>query len=455
MENIKEGRRIGVLEKYQSTKQLVRSYGNVCFTAELRHPECVIDAAQFYQERLRTPLRKMIERHSSLSWVLREIDTPNVCFKRLKTVDLTQVVEVAPIQNTSVNSLTQEQCTIEFDFDSELPLWRLKIVPVSPTTCLAAFSLNHVIGDGSTLKIFWTELLHELQTEHKVNEESFIVQTPENLKPDLTYEDSGCPKISFLSDVLPKIIKSSVPKFLTNAHHGWAGDFPAVEGEPHSTEVLSNKIDSLTWGRIMKESKNRQISGHAVVYALFVLAWATLYNNHSVSVGTPINCRPLCNPPLSANQMGNYVGQYDCYWKKGYIQKILKNKSLWDFAKKYNDNLQKGGKLKGAKAALILKFLKYPEQYLEFFKDKRKYPMKRGGGLELSDIGKVSISGDSWEIESLYFCQSAHTYGTAFGMNSTCLNGILFYTLCWQKGSLDQEKIDLFNKIFNDLLNIL
>ncbi|CAO3701480.1 unnamed protein product [Rhizopus stolonifer] len=305
-------------------------------------------------------------------------------------------------------------------------------------------------------------LLNELQFDNHDNEENFVIQVPENLKFPLPYELAGSPELSVLFDVLPSAVTSYLPKILPTIlvrafsnNNNWAGDFPAVDGEPHSTQVISNKIPRSLWEPILKKAKSKGVSGHAILYTLFILTWATLYDGFDIQVETPLNCRSMCNPPVPPNQMGNFVGCYSCHWKQDYLSQILDQKSFWELSKDYGKGL-KENKIKGAKQTLFLKYLSdFPSSYLDYWKSKRDNPMKRNGGLELSDMGKFERQDSLWKLSSMYFCQSAQTFTVALGMNSVCLNGELHYTLCWQNGALDQEKIQKFNKKFNELVQML
>ncbi|KAG0933644.1 hypothetical protein G6F57_009626 [Rhizopus arrhizus] len=460
MTNTRKERALGLLEKYQLSKRLLRAYGNVCYTAELEHPHRSEDAAQFYLTRLKFALQTLITKHASLSLIIRDKDKSTVHFEQLECIDLAKVVTVSS-EKTTLDSLIQEQCTIEFDLDSQAPLWRLKIVPTSPTRCFASLTVHHTMGDGMSLYIFWKELLEGLKTNAEDKEQGSLIYIPDNLKVYLPFESCSPPAISIFSDVLPAVAKSYATKLLPGlianalSDNDWRGDFPAVDGEPHSTEVMTNKIEKNQWEAILKEAKRHQVSGHAILYALFVLAWATLYNDFSVSVETPVNCRRLCNPPVPQNQMGNFVGAHKCHWKKEYLSQILEKREIWVMAKEYHDKLQ-NGKEKAARQSLLLKYLAtFPASYSEYWQDKRQNPMKREGGLELSDVGKLDCYGDEWKLVSLYFCQSANTFSTAFGMNSVCLNNELHYTVGWQKGSVDQDKILEFNRVFNELIQSL
>ncbi|PHZ11677.1 uncharacterized protein RHIMIDRAFT_244159 [Rhizopus microsporus ATCC 52813] len=463
MTTTRQARPLGLLEKYQLSKHLLNAYGSVVFSAELEHPirEVQEDMKQFYVAWFLPALKKLIEKHSALSLVVRDAYTSNPRLEILNSINLSDVLEIS-FEDSTIEKLTQEQCSRDFDLNALTPLWQLKVVPLSQSRCLAALALNHIIGDGNSLRVFWMELLEALESHDQgkgVNNQ--IIQTPEHLEAPLTLESCGLPSPSVLTDALPVLAKG----YLESVSHTllgdteWRGDFPAVDGEAHNTEIKMNKISREKWKKILAEAKKRQISGHAILQTLHALVWATLYSDSkwtTICMHTPINCRPLCDPPIPQTQMGNFVGSYESQWSLKHLGRAIAvddDKLVWSMAKKYYDNLQKN-KMNSVKLSLLLSYLpEFPTSYCDFWTSKRKYAMKRKGGIEHSDLGKMEWTGTRWRLVSMYFCQSAHTYSCALEIQSICLNGELYYTLSWQKNALDKDKIDAFNRVLDHLVD--
>ncbi|CAO3640959.1 unnamed protein product [Mucor hiemalis] len=446
-------RPLGLLEKYQTSKQITGAYGNITMAATLEHEPFKVTMQ----------LRSTYANSSQFSMVsfkpIPHFLLLSATSLKLSSIDVAKVVEIAATP-LPLQQLIKEQTDAEFDLDDSLPLWRLKVVPESPTTCNVVLALHHAIGDGMSLAIFFKSFLTKLNDQKTIGTEgSSIVQVNAESRLNPPYEMSNSPNVSVVLDVVPVVLKSLVPKLLPTSItrmidpisvDGWKGDNPAVEGEKHDTEVHLIHVPLDIWKPITVECKKRGISAHAIVFVAMLLAWHRLYPSNCTEVATPINCRGLCNPPVSQQQIGNYVGAYTSFW----TEKQLVGKDIWDISKKYHQDLQKN-KRDAAKQAIYLKYLpEFPASYCDYWYDKRKSsPFGRTGGLELSDLGKfTTLNEEGWKVKGIYFCQSAQIFTSAFGMNSISVHDNLYCTIGWQKGSLDVEKVSKFHDTFIDIM---
>ncbi|CEP19366.1 hypothetical protein [Parasitella parasitica] len=456
----RKGRPLGLLEKYQLSKQLTQAYGNITLTAQLEHPSLYSsndkNLEKVHQLAFAPALTRMIDMHANLSLTVRDKEESTAHLVQLDTIDLADNVRLTNL--TSLQELIVEQTSAEFDIDSLLPLWRMRIMPQTPTSCTVVFAVHHIIADGMSLTIFWNDFLQQLNTKHTTaKEEELIVHVKDSAIP-LPYEESGAPSLSLAWDVVPILCHSLIPKLLPTAvaryvdpisYDGWKGDFPAIDGEAHNTDVRLISVPRDIWKPIMNEAKRQGISVHAILFMSMMLTWARLYPDQTTTeVSTPINCRGSCNPPVPNNQIGNFVGAYTSVWTGKQLQR-----DIWFLAKKYNNDLNKN-KLDGAKQPLFLKYLpEFPASYCDFWFDKRKNSaLGRAGGIELSDLGRFSCKQGAWTAKSMYFCQSAQTFTNAFTLNSITTNDALFCSLSWQIGSLDIAKMNKFHDTFIAIL---
>jgi hypothetical protein len=461
----KHARSLGLLEKYQLSKHLTHAYGTVNVSGRLTHPVCDTDNIHsFYLAQLAPALTQLLHHHSVLSVVMRDVTLSSAHFAQLSSVDLAQVVQVGSVGETLEKTI-HTQTSIDFDLDALVPLWCIYITPIDNTSCYLTYTAHHSISDGMGLSVFWQELLEELNHSSSVQQqENWIVQIPADAIVPSPYELSNPPALSLVKDTLPlvlnsigsKILPTFISKYLNPALTSWKGDFAAVEGEGHNTDVRLFHIDSVEWAPLMKKAKESGISAHAVVFSCVLLAWAKVYPEHGVvETGTPMNCRPMCNPPVAKNQLGNYVGSYNAFWTNdSAFQKYQNNP--WLLANKYHHDLQ-NNKLDGAKQSLLLKFLPdFPASYIDFWNDKRKNSnMGRAGGVEFSDLGRFTVptsESAQWHLEDMYFCQSAQIYTTAYSINGISANNNLYCTMTWQKGALKEEKPDQLTAAFKDVI---
>ncbi|KAG2204132.1 hypothetical protein INT47_011615 [Mucor saturninus] len=458
----RQERPLGLLEKYQTSKQLTHAYGNITMTALLDHESIVSQPAEtFYMQCFVPALTRLIHHHAALSMVVRDKTENSIHFEQLTSIDLDKVICIrSPL---SLSLLIKEQTTTEFDLDSFLPLWRITIVPQTPTSCIVSLAMHHVLGDGMSLCIVWQALLQALQTiETKPTVDKVTIVKKMHLP--LPYELSNAPEMSLLWDVVPVICKSLIPKILPTSiarrldplsSEGWQGDFKAaVDGETHDTQIGTIHVPLDIWKPLVEASKKRGISPHAILFVTMLLAWKRLYPGQTTETTTPINCRGLCQPAVSADRVGNFVGSYTGVWTGQQLDES--EKDIWKMATRYHQDLQTNKK-EAAKQALFLKYLpEFPASYCDFWYDKRKNSrLGRTGGLELSDLGRFhdpEATSSSWKLKQLYFAQSAQIFTCAFGLNTISVRDELYCTYGWQKGALDEAKIGLYHDIFIGIL---
>ncbi|KAI7899356.1 alcohol acetyltransferase [Cokeromyces recurvatus] len=464
-------RPLGLLEKYQLSKHLTNAYGNITLTLYLEHAPIQADQEElFYRQSFYPVLTQLIKRHPNLSIIVRDKLQKTAHFVQLSTIDLSKIVKVVN-SSDSLTDLIRQETSLEFNLDDMLPLWRLTIVPQTLTGCNVIFTAHHIIADGMSLTIFWNECLKALN-ENTLSSitttttiDTIIKVQQHAIAPP--YELSGAPTLSLVWDVVPVLCKNFLPKMLPSplAHWidplvdgtSWSGDFAAVEGEGHKTKIQLISVPPTVWKPILDKAKEEQgVSGHAILFICLLIAWAKLYPNEKTEASTPINCRGLCNPPVPNSQIGNFVGGYTTIW----TSKQLLTQSPWKLAKEYSQGLCQN-KVNAAKQALFLSYLpQFPESFCDFWYDKRKYTnLGRSGGVEVSDLGRFIMNTheeeDGWKLKDIYFCQSAQIFTNALTFNTVSANNGLSCTLSWQKGSLDETKLDQFQNVFLDILNKL
>ncbi|KAI8993135.1 alcohol acetyltransferase [Pilobolus umbonatus] len=455
-------RPLGILEKFQVSKQLIHAYGNITLTAHLEHEinPHYSHGDSFYLQHFYPVITRLIHQHPMLSMIIKDFNHASIQFEQLTMIDVSQLICIEG--QASLEDSIKKETSTEFDLSALVPLWRLLVMPESDRSCSVILTAHHAIMDGMSLSIFWNDFLQNLQSITPCEKtENWVIECLEQT-PDLPYEQCSLSTISLL-DIVPVLFKSLVPKLLPNsirriidpASDGWKGDYPAVEGEPHQTEIEMMCVPNTLWKPIMNEAKKRGVSAHAILYAAMLLTWSKLYPGRTAKVETPINCRKLCHPPMD-KVMGNYVGDYTSVWTGRRLESLLRGKDIWKLATHYYSDL-KSSMVESSKVGLYLKYLpQFPASYCDFWYDKRKSEEKMGrtGGLELSDLGFFPYKGnnDTWRLTSLYFCQSAQIYTSVLGMNSVIVNDTLFCTLNWQRGSIDPAIMSKYKQVFMDIL---
>ncbi|KAG0166623.1 hypothetical protein DFQ28_007068 [Apophysomyces sp. BC1034] len=454
MANNTHERKLGVLEKYQVSKQLTKAYGTVNLMAELQHDPRSDNTEQFYLDKFYAALKKLVDDHPQLCLAVVEEDQSSAHFIHLTSFDLTQVVHFVEERYWETRAdLLAEECRVEIDLkNTDLPVWRLRISshPERPDECGVTLAMHHVGGDGMTLSIFWQELLRHINAEPSVPRTTYMIERPAKPVPP-PYEARNPPTANFL-DVIPLLCKQAMKKLPLVGdlfqNKGWAGDFPAVADEAHHTVVRLAQVGGATWETLSRKAKQQQVSVHAVVYTALLLGWSDVYPDESVvELSTLINCRSLCQPPVPKNELGNFVGAYARSWERPFPD-------FWVLTRTYHKALQRN-KAVAAKQSTMLKFLQdYPKSYKEmWYQKRRENSLGRTGGMELSDLGRFVVDQDTWRLKSIWFCQSAHTFSTVIGANTITANGNMYATISWQKGSVDENKAEMVADKFVERLH--
>ncbi|CAO3617759.1 unnamed protein product [Cunninghamella echinulata] len=455
---------IGFLEKYQASKVLVNCYGA-----------------------LYPAICQLVQKHPFLSMVLNDYSKPTAHFSQLSSFSLSKVIDIQESPSTTLEEALASACDEDLINETstlDVPLWRLKI-RVDPDVldqCTIILIVHHVIMDGKSLAIFWNDLLYFLNnTTSTISTKDYdndndnwavpiktlppmTLASPFELReltPKPTIKDYG---FLFYKLIRKSILPTTLQKRLGYIEELWRGDYPVNEGNTHHTALHIRQLVGDDWLHLIHLAKHQyKISVHAVVYAAFLLSWAEFYPNYNTTMSTPINYRQL----IKANgELGNFVGGYFHTWYPKVIQDpplettsttCVQSDSplLWRLAAHYHHHLQ----MKKERACIdnhFLGLLKYPGEYKNWWYDfSKESELGRSGGLEHSDLGRFDItSPGAWEVESLYFAQSAQMYTTALCLNTVTVKDGLYATFTMQDKSIDNAKITKILDRFIEILKI-
>ncbi|KAI9320920.1 hypothetical protein BX666DRAFT_1912637 [Dichotomocladium elegans] len=442
-------RPLGLLERYQLSKQLIKAYGAVTLTVVFQHaPRNNSDTRDFYFSLLHQPLSRLIVKHPLLNVAVLEAGKPNARFVTVPEYDLASVVtfdELAYWDLKNQGNRIAEQCDKEFDLDDHCrPLWRLHIDthPSRINECSITLAVQHVIADGRSLTIFWQDLLGFLSEEAKTSQGPFVLRPPRPITIAPAYENRNGPSPGILD--LSKIILGQIFPFFKPTP-GWQGDKPAVTDKAkacHHTVVRPARLDGDDWAAICETAKVKGVSPHAAIMTAIALAFAELYPEQDIlETATPVNCRFLCKPAVPEDEIGNFVGSYNHRWT---ISNMTLTSGFWALAQEYADSLRTN-KIKAAKEAHLLKFLKqYPDDYYKFWYDKwESFSMGRSGGIELSDLGRA-LTDHHPMIQMAFFSQSIQIFTSAINVNTISTKDAMQLTVAWQHESIDEARIERF-----------
>ncbi|KAI8060883.1 hypothetical protein BC940DRAFT_245828 [Gongronella butleri] len=331
-----------------------------------------------------------------------------------------------------------------------------------------------------SLSLFWQSLLSHLPnvTPLDVADAANLVIHPDNAlamtftKPMEQFAGIVHPSVGDYAGVVGGLVGGLVKKVVLPAsvrarakvaaqQKSWQGDYQANPDIPHVTRTATTKVD-LT--RLVQLAKKNAVSVHALIHVAFLAAWAEQYKNRGVAMSTPVNCRSHATDQDLSKTLGNFVGVVSRSWSAAELQKMSSaTSSFWQAVTLYHQHLQKG-KQRSVVQVQFLNLLDYPHGYInDYWLDMRKkYEMKRQGGMEHSDLGRFPAPAPiddadnvPWQLRDLWFQQSTQTFTTALGMQTITLGATLHAAFCWQKGALDeplvQAVVDRFKAILDDL----
>ncbi|KAI9268103.1 hypothetical protein BDA99DRAFT_603630 [Phascolomyces articulosus] len=469
-------RALGAMEKYQTSKYMNNGYGSVTCTAlfrhALQHPTATTaeNIKEFYLNQLYAPLTRLVEKHPQLSLAVADFDKPNVHFVRLDDFDLASIVSIDyPSlfwdEGTALSTTISEETDREFDLnDHTVPLWHLRIGVHDdrPDECSITLAIQHAIGDGSSVAIFWRDLYTELNKDSITAPNNYTIRSnPE--KPLLAaYEYRQPPKPNAwdkFSLTMTEKLKMYLPQPIKQYWFpdGWAGDFRGITDKAlarHETDIRAIHVDKSIWEQVCIISKKQGVTPHAPIMAAIASAFAEIWGtDQTVETWTPINCRGFCNPPIAKDEMGNFVGPYVHMFTPA-----SSTLSFWEKAKTYHTGLR-ANKYEGAKDANYMTTFNYPDDFQTWwYSNWDTNPMARSGGIECSDLGRfmteqqekaIMIDSDypSWKLQGLWFAQSSQMFTNALNLNCISTSDCMYGTVGWQRGSLDESKVERFGPL--------
>ncbi|KAJ8662208.1 hypothetical protein O0I10_001901 [Lichtheimia ornata] len=451
---ITEQRPLGLLEKYQISKLITKCYGSVTGTALLRHnspaPATDKEAIKtFYLNRLYPAVSRLVQKHPQLTMIVLDADKPTARFATLSSFNLAAMV------NVNSNVKFWEQAVIDDIISTEVdkefgttfqngPLWSLGIDthPERPHECAISFTLHHVIGDGKSIMLFWKELLEQLK-------DGEMVDSSNGYQIDIMELHVIKPPQEHRNPVMPNEIK--LPGTKEDELAMWQGDYEAIRdktAQKHDTAVRTVVVDGEHWPKIVKKCKQHGVTPHAALMVACALAFAELYPDRVVRTMTPVNTRPLCDPPVPEDEMGNFFGNFFRFWRPGFSN----GKSFWELAIEYQARVREGKAFAAGFANHFFGHLKnFPEDFINYwYSNWEKYPMGRAGGICVSDLGLITtkrVTSTEWQLQEIFFNQSSHMYTLALTINTISTSTAMQACVAWQRNTLDISKADRYGSL--------
>ncbi|CAG8573333.1 13297_t:CDS:2 [Ambispora gerdemannii] len=480
------------LERYFTIRQELNYYKNIISYVRYTHKK--LPSIPFANVRseitpiLYRALRSLVLRHPALSAAFFGIKSNSPSFVHIPVIDLSSIVTF------ELERLMEAQHHIEFSQDSfNIPLWRVVFVlnKARRNELGVLFVYHHGIGDGKSsfaLHNLFYKFLNEnldlfdpnrpklddtaLRKEAKVDAPLRPHPRPINERISLRP-----PLHKIVPLVAPHLI---IPSFIRTVIENkyWAGDIPSKSLDTYHTKVKIFTLTKDEFQKVYGYAKNEGSTIQAVLYAA-VLSSATKYlvpvtvtsNTLSLKISTPISLRPITNPPISPNEMGVYVVDFDSNILVGRIHKI----EFWKLAREWQRDFLKI-KPEAMHRIWLLRFVgKRYEEWIKLMKGWRFAKDNDGMGREasgkISNLGRWIVTDDEddekrdgtdpevsakqeekWEIIDMTFSQCANVVGAAFYVNVVTYGDNFRGTVTYQEGAISDDKIETFVRGLVDTL---
>jgi hypothetical protein len=485
-------RPVGNLERYYITRQNVNHYNNILFSIryqwdELYNLNPIIDpitnniiskAKNFILQILYPSLEKLILKQPSLSISLKDTKSSQPLFILLSKIDLSDLIEFIVISNDEkdlVNAFEQEHDIALDQEDERKPLWRMTVgiynaansdgnTQTRPDYDLCVtFCWHHCIGDGKSAYAIHNTFIESINSTLQEKNNSLIETLNSSLKyiisiPDTHQICEPLEKIINVKPTIPHLLKEAFIEFLLPSilkkfllSNYWAGETHSGDLSDYHTKVQLYSLETNEFENLILITKQNQTTIQAVLHSaiLFSLSRYLSSNNQSIRITSPITLRPYATPPISSNDMGNYVAEFLFDYKFPVDKPSFDNIDFWELCRQYKSQLENNIPLSIQHVGMLDYLSKDNKSWENFFKQKMiGLPMGRSYSVELSNWGKYNkenTNACNWKIIDMFFSQSAQVVGAAINVNSVSYNNKLNISITYQKGAISNEKVREFS----------
>ncbi|KAG7439762.1 uncharacterized protein BT62DRAFT_976568 [Guyanagaster necrorhizus] len=376
----------------------------------LQLDSCVISAAEYShsgglslsKQVLFPALRVLIQTHGALGVHIVDRDTIQPVYSRLRSVNLTEVVEY--VHGSTIAEILEVQFLKLFNISSEAPLWRLVVLEEK----IVVLAWHHCIGDGLSGVAFQRALLNALKQTQPQDIDS-VVEVPLTAKfsPSLESVVNVSPPLSV---VLRGVLNLFLPIYWTPRFTAWTGN-PVGHTPNTATRVRIMQFSASDVARFHEECRSHRATVTSALYAVAISALSQTIQDmkpsekyKTIAASIPISLRSLSG--ASEEDMCEHVSTHHSY-------PAFQPEFSWRLASTYASTLREQ-KTASPPAVGMLGYLF--GRFVGYFTG--KYDAKREGGLEISNVGRIVVHGiDAWSIDDMWFAQCDSYVGSALKLN--------------------------------------
>jgi Alcohol acetyltransferase len=448
----------GNCERYNISRNHVRSYNNVGTTASYEIPEQLLEECPL-ETVIYAALRNLIGRHPALGITILDEHTTTPSFARLAKIDLRKVVqfekldsgENAPPPPSSIETAHRQP----FEKLGDLPLWRVIVIEHpkilsddnnAETIRLVdvCFFAHHSICDGESCISFhltFSEAINDIGDIVYHSSRSGPVVIPPKLDLPPSIEEAHRLPLSFFF-LLKQLYKMLFPSKPDPLH--WTG--PSIFSEPNTTCLRTMYLPVSITDSLINQCRKNKTSFTSLLLVVIARILAENYlDYHQFTSKTAMSFRRFTK--INKRDMGCYVSSirhsFSSTRKRGCIP--CDGEFSWEDVRATKRVITTSTSTAKNNGIALLRYLNDYTSWL-----KQQIGGKRPDSFEVSNLGMVDASNDRdykvIKIKRILFSQSSNVLGPPYVFSVVSLKGgELAIALDWQEGIVE---VDLAERIF-------
>ncbi|CAG8502908.1 9298_t:CDS:1 [Funneliformis caledonium] len=502
--NVDVVRPLGLLERYFQMTHDVEHYCNVGLLIRYKIPlkfslastpstPIPTEIKDAILRILYPTLERMISKQQALAVAFAELYSSKPLFIRLREMDLSRIVKFVVVNDDKdIERLLEDEHNKKFNVeDQTLPLWRIVVGIRSACdeqdisnnwNLLIGIFWHHSIGDGRSALVIYTSFQESLLETQSIKSDSTKelttkIKLPQHSTIPLGKPIEECLEFDLsLAQTVKELFKFYLlPTFLVKKQLKgcWLGDSPSFSFTKNHTKTLLYSITADELNVLLRLSKQHKttitsIFNIALIFSAYHhLILGSNQDDNSVSeyarelapfdainLATCINLRPYTTPMTPWTQMGVYISGNESIYKYPTVKNNYPQMDFWKMSKEFRSDLINNGVPHSINFLGNLKLLPNESQkYKNVLINKANDGiMGRDCSMMVSNIGKFSeLTSENpidneWKVNDLIFCQSSVTMYSAFTINVISFEDKLTFTICYQDGVVNHNKVEKFGE---------
>ncbi|KAL7267582.1 hypothetical protein RUND412_009826 [Rhizina undulata] len=448
-ENVAEELRlVGHLERWSSHRHHMGFYYRVGSTARYR----AYAEKRLGSEVLFPALREVISQHATLGVSVYDEGTPQTYLVRLKTIDLSEVVEFrSAIKTSELDAATAKEVSTRFPDLGRLPAWRVVVWPYEDSDAVdVAFFYHHSLGDGGSGMAFHRALLKALNgLQGGSNSGGSVVDVP------------VLPLLPSLEDLLPLpqspwTMAKLIWRVCTGAKYPsdlWTGN--VIGGFNLATHFKHFSVPGATVTELLsrcRKEKTTMTAALQVVTARAIFSVITEEGCSKLSCNTPINLRRFMDG-VDDDNMGVFVASMQqLYGRAESLETAADDGRFWELARMSKRAIEK--KIAKGSRDLDSGMIPYAGDLTKYFES--RIGLKRGNSYEVSNVGVFVGQEGEWKVGRVMFSQSASNVGAAIEFSVASMKGgDMCVGVSWQEEVVEDKIVEeIVEQLEKDLLGL-